>query len=89
MREQIREKLKEDRKGSALIYDNTTTTTTNKRPLTFNIEWSVVFKIIKIHKMTRLFKCFIFYPRFIKYHSSNKKLELVFLSSPKIAFKSN
>ncbi len=60
MREQIREKLKEDRKGSALIYNNTTTTT-NKRPLTFKIECLVVlFKIIKIHKTMRLFKCFIF-----------------------------
>ena len=38
MREQILEKLKEDRKGSALIYDINTTTTTNKRPLSFKIE---------------------------------------------------
>ena len=78
MREQIRENLKEDRKGSALIY-NTTTTTTNKRPLTLKIEYLVVlFKIIKIHKMMRLFKCFIFYPHFMKYHCSNMKLKLIF-----------
>ena len=61
MREQIREKVKEDRKGSALIYNNNNTTTTNKSPLPFKIEWLVaLFKIIKIHKMMRLFKCFIF-----------------------------
>ena len=79
MGEQIRENLKEDRKGSALIYNNNTNTTTNKRPLTLKIEYLVVlFKIIKIHKMMRLFKCFIFYPHFMKYHSSNMKLKLIF-----------
>jgi hypothetical protein len=76
MEEQIREKVKEDRKGSALIYNNNTTNTPNKKLITFTIEdLVVVFKIIRIHKMMRLFKYFIFYPDFIKYHVTKMNLK--------------
>ena len=68
MRANPRKNVKEDRKGSALIYNNTTTTT-NKRLITLTIEClAVLFKIITIHKTMRLFKCFTFYPLFSKYH---------------------
>lgn len=62
-----RKSQKEDRKGSALIYNNTTTATPNKKLITFIFEYIVIlFKIIKMHKTTMLFKCFNFYSHFVK-----------------------
>ena len=90
MRANPRKNKKEDREGSALIYNNTTTTTTNNRLITLTIEHLVVlFKIIRIHKMMRLFKCFTFNPLFIKYHNIIMNLKLRFSNSSKTEYKSN
>ncbi len=92
MREQIQEQIKKKIEGSALIYNNNnnTTATPNKRLITLTTENLVVlFKIIRIYKKMRLFKCFIFYPQFINFRLIIMKLVVRFLNSSKIEYRVN